>query len=179
MRKTTLPRTAPVSTPITPHERRRPDPGPHESPRADRDAPALRRARTRGGRPPRRGLRAALGGGRGRAGPPRARGRRRPGAARPRPGRSLVVSAYPDDLRKQVEAYLDDLDFARPETQGVEGLQEAMRYSLLAGGKRIRPVLVLATARALGEDPARVLPLAAALELIHTYSLIHDDLPAM
>ena len=54
-----------------------------------------------------------------------------------------------------------------------------MRYSLLAGGKRIRPVLALATARALGREPAWVLPFAAALELIHTYSLIHDDLPAM
>src|SRR3954452_4791981 len=54
-----------------------------------------------------------------------------------------------------------------------------MRYSLLAGGKRVRPVLALATARALGAEPARFLPAAAAIELIHTYSLIHDDLPAM
>jgi len=54
-----------------------------------------------------------------------------------------------------------------------------MRYSLLAGGKRIRPVLALATAEAIGLDPERVMPTAAALELIHTYSLIHDDLPAM
>src|SRR6266487_3537128 len=54
-----------------------------------------------------------------------------------------------------------------------------MRYSLLAGGKRVRPVLALATARAIGADPASVLPAAAAIELIHTYSLIHDDLPAM
>jgi geranylgeranyl diphosphate synthase, type II len=54
-----------------------------------------------------------------------------------------------------------------------------MRYSLLAGGKRIRPVLTLATARATGADPRSVLPAAAAIELIHTYSLIHDDLPAM
>ncbi len=54
-----------------------------------------------------------------------------------------------------------------------------MRYSLLAGGKRIRPVLSLATARAIGSDHRSVLPLAAAIELIHTYSLIHDDLPAM
>jgi geranylgeranyl diphosphate synthase type II len=54
-----------------------------------------------------------------------------------------------------------------------------MRYSLLAGGKRVRPVLALATARALGAEPERYLPVAAALELIHTYSLIHDDLPAM
>jgi geranylgeranyl diphosphate synthase, type II len=54
-----------------------------------------------------------------------------------------------------------------------------MRYSLLAGGKRIRPVLALATAESVGVDPATVLPLAGAIELIHTYSLIHDDLPAM
>jgi geranylgeranyl diphosphate synthase type II len=54
-----------------------------------------------------------------------------------------------------------------------------MRYSLLAGGKRIRPVLALATADAIGRARESVLPLAAALELIHTYSLIHDDLPAM
>ena len=54
-----------------------------------------------------------------------------------------------------------------------------MRYSLLAGGKRIRPVLALATAEAIGLDTAEVMPLAAAIELIHTYSLIHDDLPAM
>jgi geranylgeranyl diphosphate synthase, type II len=54
-----------------------------------------------------------------------------------------------------------------------------MRYSLLAGGKRIRPVLAMATATAIGADPRAVLPLAGAIELIHTYSLIHDDLPAM
>jgi geranylgeranyl diphosphate synthase type II len=54
-----------------------------------------------------------------------------------------------------------------------------MRYSLLAGGKRIRPVLSLATAGAIGIDPKSMLPLASAIELIHTYSLIHDDLPAM
>jgi geranylgeranyl diphosphate synthase type II len=85
-----------------------------------------------------------------------------------------VSAAYPDDLRAQVEDYLADLRFP-----AVPGLEEAMRYSLLAGGKRIRPVLALATARAIGRDPREVLPLAAALELIHTYSLIHDDLPAM
>ena len=54
-----------------------------------------------------------------------------------------------------------------------------MRYSLLAGGKRIRPVLALATARAVGLEQQQALPLAGAIELIHTYSLIHDDLPAM
>jgi geranylgeranyl diphosphate synthase type II len=87
------------------------------------------------------------------------------------------LSDYPEDLRELVEEYLAELRFsASPET---EGLGEAMRYSLLAGGKRIRPVLALATARSIGTDPASVLPAAAAIELIHTYSLIHDDLPAM
>ena len=54
-----------------------------------------------------------------------------------------------------------------------------MRYSLLAGGKRVRPVLCLATGRAVGLDPGALMPAALAIELIHTYSLIHDDLPAM
>lgn len=58
-------------------------------------------------------------------------------------------------------------------------LYEAMRYSLLAGGKRIRPVLVLEFCRALGGEEDKALPLAAAIEMIHTYSLIHDDLPSM
>ncbi|HEX8105211.1 MAG TPA: farnesyl diphosphate synthase [Solirubrobacteraceae bacterium] len=85
--------------------------------------------------------------------------------------------AYPDHLRARVEEYLAALRFS-PDP-ATEGLEAAMRYSLLAGGKRIRPVLALATARAVGRDPETVMPLAAALELIHTYSLIHDDLPAM
>jgi len=86
-------------------------------------------------------------------------------------------AAYPDDLRDQIERYLADLRFSTADDTA--GLEESMRYSVLAGGKRIRPVLALATARALGIDPTDVLPLAAAIELIHTYSLIHDDLPAM
>jgi geranylgeranyl diphosphate synthase type II len=85
--------------------------------------------------------------------------------------------SYPDDLRLQVDAYLEQLRFA--DDPGTEGLEQAMRYSLLAGGKRIRPVLALATAAAIGTEPSEIMPLAAALELIHTYSLIHDDLPAM
>ncbi len=87
------------------------------------------------------------------------------------------MAAYPDDLRARVEAYLETLRFS--DEPATAGLEEAMRYSLLAGGKRIRPVLALATARAIGRDEAELLPLAAAIELIHTYSLIHDDLPAM
>src|SRR4051812_23264702 len=89
----------------------------------------------------------------------------------------MADSGYPDELRLEVERYLETVRFsAEPATAGLE---EAMRYSLLAGGKRIRPVLALATARAIGRDAAEVLPFAAGLELIHTYSLIHDDLPAM
>lgn len=85
--------------------------------------------------------------------------------------------SYPDELREQVEEYLQQLRFS--EGPATEGIEEAMLYSLLAGGKRIRPVLALATAGALGVEPQSVLPLAAALEMIHSYSLIHDDLPAM
>jgi geranylgeranyl diphosphate synthase type II len=84
---------------------------------------------------------------------------------------------YPADLQAIVEEYLGTLDFGAD--QRAARLIDAMRYSLLAGGKRIRPVLTLATARGRGADPAVVLPTAAALELIHTYSLIHDDLPAI
>jgi len=87
------------------------------------------------------------------------------------------VTVYPEELRGQVDAYLESLGFDGRDSTA--GLQEAMRYSLLAGGKRIRPVLCLATGRAVGADPAQLLPTAAAIELIHTYSLIHDDLPAM
>ena len=58
-------------------------------------------------------------------------------------------------------------------------LQQAMLYSLFAGGKRIRPILALASYEACGGDPAEIVPYASTLELIHTYSLIHDDLPSM
>jgi len=85
--------------------------------------------------------------------------------------------SYPEDLRELVDGELERLRFPAPAAAG--GLEEAMRYSLLAGGKRVRPVLALATARALGADPESFLPVACAVELIHTYSLIHDDLPAM
>jgi len=85
--------------------------------------------------------------------------------------------SYPEDLRSLIEAELQDLRFSP--APATEGLEEAMRYSLLAGGKRVRPVLALATARALGAEPKDFLNIACAIELIHTYSLIHDDLPAM
>ena len=85
--------------------------------------------------------------------------------------------AYPEELRLLIEEELEQLSFTAE--RGTARLVDAMRYSLLAGGKRIRPVLALATARAIGRDERDMLPLAAGIELIHTYSLIHDDLPAM
>ena len=84
---------------------------------------------------------------------------------------------FPDHLRLEAERYLQALRFTSD--PAIAGLEDAMRYSLLAGGKRIRPVLALATAEAIELQREAVLPLAAAIELIHTYSLIHDDLPAM
>ena len=93
------------------------------------------------------------------------------------PEATPASAGYPDDLRALAEEFLGSLRFGAD--TATEGLDEAMRYSLLAGGKRIRPVLALASARAVGGAPADVLPTAAAIELVHTYSLIHDDLPAM
>jgi len=87
------------------------------------------------------------------------------------------MTDYPDELRELVDTYLDGLAFGHDEA--TSGLSKAMRYSLLAGGKRVRPVLCLATARSAGAEPVSVLPAAVAIELVHTYSLIHDDLPAM
>src|SRR5437762_12399156 len=69
--------------------------------------------------------------------------------------------------------------FLPSETTRPATIHKAMRYSLFAGGKRMRPALCLAAAAACGGDEAAALPLACAVECIHTYSLIHDDLPAM
>ncbi len=80
-----------------------------------------------------------------------------------------------DDLRDAVEAYLRTLSFA-PE---LGELDEALRYALESGGKRVRPVLCLAVTEAAGGDIGQALPAAAAIELVHTFSLVHDDLPAM
>ncbi len=79
--------------------------------------------------------------------------------------------------RRTFEEYIRGLRFT--DEPRLEGLEEAMRYSMLAGGKRVRPTLCMEVAWVCGAEPARVLPSAAAIELIHTYSLIHDDLPAM
>lgn len=76
-----------------------------------------------------------------------------------------------------INAYLDQV--LQYEACPQQSVYEAMRYSLLAGGKRIRPVLAITAAKILGETEEHILPFAAAIEMIHTYSLIHDDLPAM
>ena len=81
----------------------------------------------------------------------------------------------PDELRAIVEAYLGELALM-PE---LGTLDEPMRHALSGGGKRVRPVLCLAAGEALGADPTRVLPAAAAVELVHSFSLVHDDLPAL
>jgi len=81
----------------------------------------------------------------------------------------------PDDLRRLTEDFLGGLPFAAE----LGKLEAALRYSLLGGGKRIRPVLCLATGEALGRDAEELLPAACALELVHTFSLVHDDLPAL
>lgn len=80
-----------------------------------------------------------------------------------------------DELRDAVEAYLRALRLA-PE---LGRLEDAVRYALQSGGKRIRPVLCLAVAGAAGGEVEEALPAAAAVELVHTFSLVHDDLPAL
>ena len=82
------------------------------------------------------------------------------------------------DYNKCIEAYLDEQCFAY-QNEPQKTLFEAMRYSLLAGGKRLRPVFVLDFCRMCGGDWEKALPFGAAVEMIHTYSLIHDDLPCM
>ncbi|MBI1870219.1 MAG: polyprenyl synthetase family protein [Chlamydiae bacterium] len=82
-----------------------------------------------------------------------------------------------DQKRKKIDEAL--AHYLKDGGQEPPTLYESMRYSVLAGGKRLRPVLCLASCEALGKDEDSVIPFACALELIHTYSLIHDDLPCM
>src|SRR3989475_6025173 len=89
----------------------------------------------------------------------------------------MDLRAYLASQQRLVDAELDRL--VPPESTPPETIHRAMRYSLFAGGKRIRPILCIEAARAVADDCAGVVAAACALELIHTYSLIHDDLPAM
>ena len=81
----------------------------------------------------------------------------------------------PDELREAIEAYLAGCELA-PE---LGGLEDAIRYALDPGGKRIRPILCLAVAESAGGSVEEALPAAVAVELVHTFSLVHDDLPAL
>ncbi len=89
----------------------------------------------------------------------------------------MDIKSYLSRKKDIVDQALDKL--VPPATLFPPSVHEAMRYSLFAGGKRVRPILAIAAAEALGAKTTDLLPLAGALELIHTYSLIHDDLPAM
>lgn len=89
----------------------------------------------------------------------------------------MDLSAYLEARRRDVDAALAAWLPVPPVSPQV--VTEAMRYSVMAGGKRLRPILCLASAEAVGGAPAQAMPAACALELIHTYSLVHDDLPAM
>ena len=87
------------------------------------------------------------------------------------------LAEYLNICRAEIDAALEAVLPRPPECPAV--VADAMRYSVMAGGKRLRPVLCLASAEAVGGGRAAALPAACAIELVHTYSLIHDDLPAM
>ena len=92
-------------------------------------------------------------------------------------GTEFDVAAYLAEKRLLVDRVLEA--YLPPESARPEVLSRAVRYSLFAGGKRIRPILALAATEAVGAKSERALPIAAAIECVHTYSLIHDDLPAL
>ncbi len=87
------------------------------------------------------------------------------------------VEAILKQSRERVDRYLDQRLPA--EAEPPESLHGAMRYAVFSGGKRLRPALAFGAALSCGADPDRVLPVAGAIELVHAYSLVHDDLPAM
>ena len=89
----------------------------------------------------------------------------------------MTLPEYLEARRAEIDTALAAVLPAPPDVPAV--VADAMRYSVTAGGKRLRPILCLASAEAVGGDRAAAMPAACAIELIHTYSLIHDDLPAM
>lgn len=95
----------------------------------------------------------------------------------PDPLAAAEFQSWLDGQRRRVEAALDR--WLPPEDEPPRTIHRAMRYSVFAGGKRIRPILCLAAAEAIGSEAPGVMDAACALELVHTYSLIHDDLPAL
>ncbi|TVY11508.1 polyprenyl synthetase family protein [Paenibacillus cremeus] len=92
----------------------------------------------------------------------------------------IVETGIRDYLKEKATWVEAELERSLPAEWHIPGaLKESMMYSLMAGGKRLRPILVIAAAEALGGSAEAALPVALAVEMIHTYSLIHDDLPAM
>lgn len=89
----------------------------------------------------------------------------------------MVNDMTANEYKKLVDSKLSE--FFNPSGMSYDGLLESMHYSLTAGGKRIRPTLVLEFCRISGGDVEKALPVACAIEMLHTYSLIHDDLPCM
>src|SRR6266568_5259144 len=89
----------------------------------------------------------------------------------------MDLKTYLKEQVTRVDAALDR--YLPKETELPHSVHKAMRYSVFAGGKRVRPILMLAACHAVGGDSVCALPAACAMEMIHTYSLIHDDLPAM
>lgn len=92
------------------------------------------------------------------------------------PASSFDLNSYLISKRKKVNAFINEI---LNNTVNSSRIVQAMHYSLMAGGKRVRPILCIAASEAVGGNADDVLPAACALEMIHTYSLIHDDLPAM
>lgn len=90
---------------------------------------------------------------------------------------AMDLKEYLADRATEVDAALDA--FLPKEKEKPATIHKAMRYSVFAGGKRLRPILCLAAAEACGGDPESALPPACAVEILHTYSLVHDDLPCM
>src|SRR6185436_11001261 len=91
--------------------------------------------------------------------------------------RPMNIKDYLEQKRDDVDRFLDSV--IPNATTAPTTLHDSIRYSLMAGGKRVRPILAIAAAEAVGQPAPGLMPIACSLELIHTYSLIHDDLPAM
>ena len=89
----------------------------------------------------------------------------------------MKLAEYLSHQQRRIDETLQRL--VPPESMPPESIHKAMRYSLFAGGKRIRPILCIVAAETISDSPAGIEPVACTLELIHTYSLIHDDLPAL
>ncbi len=89
----------------------------------------------------------------------------------------MSIENYLGDGKKLIDEVL--IDYLPSKESYPETIHQSMHYSLMAGGKRLRPILVMAAAEAVGADRQTVLPFAVAVEFIHTYTLVHDDLPAL